>query len=306
MISLDISFIIINWNTKDLLLECLASIYRTVSKITFEIWVVDNGSSDGSARAVKEKYPAIKIIENRTNLGFAAANNLALERMGGQYALLLNTDTVLTEDAVSELHNFMEINPEAAITCGQLLNPDGSKQNSIANFPSLLSLISNETLLRLLLPRRFPSKRREYRTPIEIDSCIGACMLIRKKAIDQTGFLDDRYFFFLEETDWAYRMKKAGWKIYFVPAARIFHAQGKSVGIRADARIMFYRSRYAFFKKWHPGSYPLVCFVIFSRLIINTLLSLLGITLTFGLKKALNRKFIVYVQLIVWHMKGCP
>lgn len=303
---MDISFIIINWNTKDLLLECLASIYRTVSKITFEIWVVDNGSSDGSVRAVKEKHPAVKIIENRINLGFAAANNLALEHMGGQYALLLNTDTVLTEDAVSKLHNFMKGNTDAGIACGQLLNPDGSKQNSIANFPSLLSLVSNETLLRLLLPRRFPSKRRVYKTPIEIDSCIGACMLIRKKAIDQTGFLDDRYFFFLEETDWAYRMKKAGWKIYFVPAARIFHAQGKSVGIRADARIMFYRSRYAFFKKWHPGSYPFVCFVIFSRLIINTFLSLLGITLTLGLKKALNRKFIVYVQLIVWHMKGCP
>ena len=303
---MDISFIIINWNTKDLLLECLASIYRTVSKIAFEVWVVDNGSSDGSVRAVKEKYPDIKIIENPKNLGFAAANNLALERMGGQYALLLNTDTVLTEDAVSELHNFMKANPDAGIACGQLLNLDGSKQNSIANFPSLLSLVSNETLLRLLLPRRFPSKRREYKTAVEIESCIGACMLVRKKAIDQTGFLDDRYFFFLEETDWAYRMKKSGWKIYFVPSAKIFHAQGKSVGIRADARIMFYRSRYTFFKKWHQRSYALVCFVIFSRLIINTLLSLFGIALTLGLKKGLNRKFMVYAQLIVWHMKGCP
>ena len=303
---MDISFIIVNWNTKDLLIECLASIYQTVNEIAFEIWVVDNGSSDGSVGAIKEKYPGIRIIENRTNLGFAAANNLALERMGGHYALLLNTDTVLTEGAVGELHNFMQGNPEAAIACGQLLNPDGSKQNSIANFPSLLSLVSNETLLRLLLPRRFPSKRRVYKTPIEIDSCIGACMLIRKKAIDQTGFLDDRYFFFLEETDWAYRMKKAGWKIYFVPAARIFHAQGKSVGIRADARIMFYRSRYAFFKKWHPGSYPLVCLVIFSRLLINTLLSLLGVALTLCLKRNLNRKLIVYAQLIVWHIRGCP
>ena len=303
---MDISFIIVNWNTKDLLIECLASIYQTVNEIAFEIWVVDNGSSDGSVGAVKEKYPRIKIIENRTNLGFAAANNLALERMGGHYALLLNTDTVLTEGAVSELHNFMQGNPEAAIACGQLLNPDGSKQNSIANFPSLLSLISNETLLRLLLPRRFPSKRRVYRTPIEIDSCIGACMLIRKKAIDKAGFLDDRYFFFLEETDWAYRMKKAGWKICFVPAAKIFHAQGKSVGTRADARVMFYRSRYAFFKKWHPGSYPLVCLVIFSRLLINTLLSLLGVALTLCLKRNLNRKLIVYAQLIVWHIRGCP
>ncbi len=303
---MDISFIIVNWNTKDLLLECLASIYQTVNEIAFEIWVVDNGSSDGSVAAVKEKYPHIQIIENRTNLGFAAANNLALKRMDGHYALLLNTDTVLTEGAVSELHNFMQGNPAAAIACGQLLNPDGSKQNSIANFPSLLSLVSNETLLRLLLPRRFPSKRREYRTPIEIDSCIGACMLIRKKAIDKAGFLDDRYFFFLEETDWAYRMKKAGWKIFFVPAARIFHAQGKSVGIRADARIMFYRSRYLFFRKWNLGPYPLVCFVIFSRLLINTLLSLLGVAFTLGQSKALNNKLLTYIQLIAWHLKGRP
>ena len=303
---MDISFIIINWNTKDLLLECLSSIYRTVNEIAFEIWVVDNGSSDGSVGTIKEKYPRIKVIENRTNLGFAAANNLALKRMGGHYALLLNTDTVLTEGAVRELHNFMQGNSEAAIACGQLLNLDGSKQNSIANFPSLLSLVSNETLLRLLLPHRFPSKRREYRTPIEIDSCIGACILIRKKAIDEVGFLDDRYFFFLEETDWAYRMKKAGWKIYFVPAAKIFHAQGKSVGIRADARIMFYRSRYLFFRKWNLGPYPFVCFVIFSRLLINTALSLLAVAFTLGLKKDLNRKFIVYARLIVWHMKGCP
>ncbi len=303
---MDISFIIVNWNTKDLLLKCLASIYRTVNEIAFEVWVVDNGSSDGSVGAIKEKYPHIKVIENRTNLGFAAANNLALERMDGHYALLLNSDTVLTEGAVSELYNFMQENPETAITCGQLLNPDGSKQNSIANFPSLLSLVSNETLLRFLLPSRFPSKKREYRTPIEIDSCIGACMLIRKKAIDEVGFLDDRYFFFLEETDWAYRIKKAGWKILFVPAARIFHAQGKSVGIRSDARIMFYRSRYLFFRKWSLRPYPLVCLVIFSRLLINTLLSLLGVAFTLGLKKDLKRKLIVYAQLILWHMKGCP
>ena len=302
----DISFIIVNWNTKELLLECIASIYQTVKEIAFEIWVVDNGSSDGSVEAVKEKYPRIKIIENRTNLGFAAANNLALKRMGGHYALKLNTDTILTEGAVRALHNFMQGNPEAAIACGQLLNQDGSKQNSIANFPSLLSLMSNETVLRILLPRRFPSKRREYGTPIEIESCIGACMLIRKKAVDEVGFLDERYFFFLEETDWAYRMKKAGWKIFFVPTARIFHAQGKSVGIRTDARIMFYRSRYLFFRKWRLGPYPLVCFAVFSRLLTNTLLSLLGVALTLGLRKRLNSKFRTCIQLIAWHLKGCP
>ena len=302
----DISFIIVNWNTRDLLMGCLSSIYQTVKGISFEIWLVDNGSSDGSVGAVRRKYPDINVIENQTNLGFAAANNLALAHMAGQYAVLLNTDTTLTDGAVNELHGFMERHPGTAIACGQLLNPDGSKQNSIANFPSLLSLISNETLLRLLLPHRFPSKRREYRAPVEIDSCIGACMIVRKQAIDEVDFIDERYFFFLEETDWAYRMKNAGWKIYFVPSAKIFHAQGKSVGRRADARIMFYRSRYIFFKKWHLGPYPLACFVIFSRLLINTLLSLVGIALTLGLIKNLNKKFMAYARLIAWHLKGCP
>ena len=303
---IDISFIIVNWNTKDLLLKCLDAIFRTVKETAFEIWLVDNGSSDGSVEAVRKTFSHVKIIENKTNLGFAAANNMALKRMGGRYALLLNTDTVLTKGAAHELYDFMQGNPEVAIACGQLLNSDGSRQNSIANFPCMLSLISNETLLRLLFPHRFPSKRREYSMPIEIESCIGACMMVRRRAMEEVGFLDERYFFFLEETDWAYQMKKAGWKVSFVPAARIFHAQGKSVGTRADAKIMFYRSRYAFFKKWHPGSYPFVCLVIISRLLMNMALSLLGVVLTLGMKKNLNRKLIVYAQLILWHMKGCP
>ena len=302
----DISFIIVNWNTRDLLLACLDSVYKTLRGIPFEIWLVDNGSSDGSVTAAKERFPGIHVIENPANLGFAAAVNLALERLKGRYAVLLNTDAALTEGAVNRLYDFMQANPMVGIACGQLLNRDGSRQNSIANFPSLLSLASNETLLRLLFPRRFPSKRREYTEPIEVDSCIGACMMVRKEAVDRVGPLDERYFFFMEETDWAYRMKRAGWKICFVPSARIYHAQGKSAATRADARILFYRSRYAFFKKWRPGSYALICVIIFSRLLINTAFSLLGVCLTLGLKRNLNRRLAMYAQLIAWHMKGCP
>lgn len=301
-----ISFIIVNWNTRDLLLACLSSVYQTVRGPDFEIWLVDNGSSDGSAAAAKKRFPEIHVIQNASNLGFAAAVNLALARMGGRYAVLLNTDAILTEDAILRLYDFMEAEPRVGISCGQLLNADGSRQNSIANFPSLLSLTSNETLLRLLFPQKFPSKRQEYTGPIEVDSCIGACMMVRKAAIDQVGLLDERYFFFMEETDWAYRMKQAGWRICFIPWARVYHAQGKSVEGRADGRILFYRSRYAFFKKWHPRLYPLVCAIIFSRLFVNTLLSFVGIGLTLGLKKTLRRKLMMYAHLIAWHMKGCP
>ena len=303
---MDISIIVVSYNTKELLLDCLASIFETIKEISFEVWVVDNHSTDGTVEAIKKRYPRVNIIENKENLGFAAANNQAFRQMNGHYALLLNTDTVLTNRAVKEFYDFMEANPEAGMACGQLLNQDGSKQNSIANFPTMLTLFCNETVLRVLMPKKFPSKRREYLYPIKIDSCIGACLMARKEAMDDIGFFDERYFFFFEETDWAYRMKLGGWAIYFVPTAKIFHAQGKTVGSNLNSRIMFYRSRYMFFNKWHPHSYPIFYSVIFMRLLINTLLSFIGLLFTLGLNDSIKKKFIVYTQLIIWHLLGCP
>ncbi len=274
--------------------------------MTFEVWVVDNASSDGSVRAVRNAYPEVHIIQNTENLGFAAANNLAFKQMEGRYAVLINTDAQLKNGAIEHLYVFMEETPESAMACGQLLNEDGTKQNSIAPFPSLVSLISNETLLRLLFPQKYPSKRKQYASPIAVDSCIGACIMVRKSAMDQVGFLDERYFFFLEETDWAYRMKLAGWKIYFVPQAEIIHAQGKTVGSGVSARILFYRSRYQFFEKWHKKTFPLVRFFIFSRLLVNTLLNLWAVGFTLGLNRRFRNKLMVYTKLTLWHSRGCP
>jgi GT2 family glycosyltransferase len=273
---------------------------------SFEIWLVDNASSDGSVEAVKQNYPDVKIIQNKKNLGFAAANNIALERMCGQYALLLNTDTILTNCAVEDLFDFMEKNQDAGMACGQLLNQDKSKQNSIANFPGILSLLCNESLLQIVFPKKFPGKRREYKKPVEVDSCIGACLMVRKEGMDEAGLLDKRYFFFFEETDWAYRMKQAGWKIYFVPSARIFHIQGQTVGHKASSRIMFYRSRYIYFKKWHKNSYLLICFIIFARLMTNATLNLVGVVVTLGMHEGIRKKLSAYRILILWHFAGCP
>jgi len=259
---MDLSIIIVNWNTRDLLLEAISSIYRTVEHIAFEIWLVDNASEDSSARDVKHRFPEVNIIINRTNIGFAAANNQAFKKMNGRYAILLNTDTVLTDGALYDLYNFMEATPAAGAACGQLINPDGSRQNSIANFPSMLLLLTNETLLRFFMPKRFPSKWKTYDVPIEIESCIGACMLVRRETMSDVGLFDESFFFFFEETDLAYRMHKNGWKIYFVPSARIYHKQGKSAGSGTDARIMFYRSRYIFYQINGFFSYTYDYFVI--------------------------------------------
>ncbi len=304
---MDLSVIIVNWNTEALLRDCLRSVYRTLEGIAYEVIVVDNASGDGSVAMLKAEFPQVRRIENVENRGFAAANNQAFRAMGGRYALLLNSDTVLTDGAVRGLYAFMEGHPEAVMACGQLLNADGSKQNSIAAFPTLLTLLTNTSLLEYLFPRKYPSKRYEYNAPIEVDSCIGACLIVRKSAIDGVGGLDERYFFFFEETDWARTMKKAGGKVFHVPSAKIYHLQGQSIGADVRSRILFYRSRYLYFMKWESALYTsLASLVIGLRLFVNWLLTGLGVVLTLGASRGLRDKWKVYTQLIGWHLQGCP
>ncbi len=299
---MNISIIIVNWNTKDLLRDCLSSIYKTIDPLTHEIIVVDNASSDGSMAMLAAEYPQVKIIANKENRGFGAANNQGFAVMQGRYALLINTDAVLTAGAVQKLWAFAEANSRVAIVCGQLLNADGSKQNSIAAFPTLLTLAVNTSLLEYLFPRRYPSKRYGHAGPLEVDSAIGACMMIRKKALDEVSFFDDRYFFFFEETDMAYAMKRSGWQIYQVPDALIYHLQGQSIGHNARSRIEFYRSRYQFLRKWNGSMYyRTASLIIFLRLIADALLNAVGVVLTLGLVTSLRQKMAVYMQIIKWH-----
>ena len=305
MNQIDISIIIVNWNTKKLLASCISSIYSNISGLRYEIIVVDNGSKDSSAEMVKSLYPQVRLIENKENLGFAVANNQAFKIMNGRYALLLNTDCILTRGAVEALFNFMEHHPKAGMCCGQLLNLDGSKQNSFSNFPCLLEYITNKSLLRFIYRSKFPSKYVSYTNPVEVDSCIGACVMIRKEALEEVGYFDEDYFFFYEETDLAFRMKKKGWKIYFIPNAYIYHAQGKSIGSGATSRLMFYKSMYRFLKK-HYKTYWIYRGIIFIRICLNMWLNLVGIIFSFGLNKTVRDKFIRYTKLIVWHLKGCP
>jgi len=301
---MDISFIIVNWNTRDLLRGCLDSIAITVKIPTYEIIVVDNASSDGSTDMLAREYPSVQVIANAENRGFGAANNQAFAVMKGRYALLINTDAVLTEGAVEKLWRFAEAHPRAAIVCGQLLNADGSKQNSIAAFPTLLSLCLNTSLLEYLFPGRYPSKRYEHREPLEVESAIGACMMVRSQALKEVSFFDERYFFFFEETDLAYAMKQAGWAVYQVPDAHIYHFQGQSIGHNTQSRIEFYRSRYQFLRKWHGTAYyHAAAAVVFVRLIADALLNAAGVLVTLGLAAGIRRKLIVYLRIIRWHFE---
>ncbi|MCE5280708.1 MAG: glycosyltransferase family 2 protein [Deltaproteobacteria bacterium] len=304
---MDISVIIVNWNTRDLLRKCLESVDQTLQDLAHEVIVVDNASADGSVSMVRERFPRVRVIANDENRGFGAANNQGLRLMEGRYALLLNSDTVLMEGAARELYAFLETHPQAAMACGQLLNADGTRQNSIGTFPTLLTLMMNAPLLETLFPRRFPSKRRVHLGPIEIDSGIGACIMVRKSAIDAVGMFDERYFFFFEETDWARQMRAAGWAVFHVPAARIVHLQGQSIGGTIRSRIEFYRSRYQYFQKWEsPPLFLLIRIIIFFRLAANWCLTTFGNLLTLGMARGMRHRWVIYTKLLRWHLRGCP
>jgi len=305
---MDLSVIIVNWNTKDLLCQCLDSLTQTLKKMDTEIFVVDNGSTDGSVAAIREKFPRVRLVENRVNLGFARANNRAISLSSGEYLLLLNPDTKVKDEAISQMLSFMNAHAKAGLVGGQLFNADGSKQNSIANFPSLATELFNKSLLRWLFPEKFPGKERDYPGPVEVDSVIGACMLVRRETVDQVGLLDEGYFLFLEETDWCYRIKKAGWKIYHIPQAEIFHFQGKSAEAeKAKARIEYYRSRYHYFRKNRGSFQSSVLFIgLIIKLSVELVFATIACVFTLFMVKKWRTKLSTYAYLAWWHLRLCP
>jgi GT2 family glycosyltransferase len=305
---MDLSIIIVNWNTKEFLLPCVRSIFENEQRMGWEVVVVDNGSKDGSADEIRETFPFVNLIENERNLGFSKAINQGLQKASGRYALLLNPDIQVKDGAIERLVSFMDAHSDVGVAGAQLLNSDGSKQNSIANFPSLATELLNKSLLRWLFPKKFPGKEIRYSGPVEVDSVIGACMMVRRDALDWVGLLDEDYFLFLEETDWCYRMKRAGWKIYHVPQAEVYHFQGKSAETeKKKAKVEYYRSRYHFFKK-NRGN--LQWFILLSGLMIRLAFELLMMTVaslvTFFAIKGWRRKLSIYAYLLRWHLKFFP
>ena len=289
-------------------MDCLDSIYKTVTDIDWEIYVVDNNSTDGSQAEVKKRFPEVKLIENETNTGFAHANNQALSIMHGRFAVLLNSDAVLKENSVKRLLAFMATTPSAGIAGVQLLNDDGSRQNSIDNFPSTETEIFNKSILRLFFPGKYPNKNMSYKNPIEVDSVIGACMMVRKEAMAEVGIFDEDYFIFLEETDWCFRMYKKGWKVYHVPDAEVFHLSGHSKKKNPwRSQIEYYISLYKFFRKNRtPASYLTLRVLKPCKILTNLILNILGNLITLFQKEGPRGRLLKYYKLSVWHLLMCP
>jgi GT2 family glycosyltransferase len=229
----DVSVLIVSWNTRDMLRDCLRSILNQTGQASLEVIVVDNASGDGSAAMVKTEFPQVILIENSRNRGFAAANNQGISIAIGRYILLLNSDTIILNNAITKTLAFADSHPEAAVVGCRVLNPNLTLQRTCFMFPSLLNMLLSTTYMYKLFPRnRFFGRERMTwwnRDDVkDVDVVTGCYMLAHHKAIDEIGMMDERFFMYGEETDWCYRFKKAGWKILFTPDAEIVHFGGQS------------------------------------------------------------------------------
>lgn len=247
-----LSIIIISYNTKDLLLSCLAAVIENIQSLPSEIIVVDNASADGSAEAAAAlKDQRITVIRNTDNLGFARANNQAIQRARGTYLLLLNSDTLLHEGSVKTLVRFLDACPQAIAVGPKILNADGTLQNKGFCFPSVAgALLVLSGLEKFISPealhRFFPRLCWGEDQTLEVDFLHGCCMLIRRDAVEATGGFPEVYFMYFEEQDWCYRARKLGYQIWYLPAASVTHYGSASpMDNRSDvfnqSMLIFYR-----------------------------------------------------------------
>jgi GT2 family glycosyltransferase/lipopolysaccharide/colanic/teichoic acid biosynthesis glycosyltransferase len=265
----DLSVVIVNYNVKVFLEQCLIAIERARGNLNIEIFVVDNASVDGSQAMVKKRFPNVRLIENIRNVGFSTANNQALKKAQGEYILILNPDTLIQEDTLLTLKKQLDEDPVLGAVGCKLLNPDGSYQiNSRRSFPTPWVAFSRIVGLSRMFPKShlFGKYNLTYLDPdeeSEVDVLSGSLMMLRRKTIEQVGSFDEDYFMYGEDIDLSYRIKKAGWKIMYTPATKAIHYKGESTKKSEFSAITrFYSTMLIFVRKHFGGRYSLALRVL--------------------------------------------
>ncbi len=284
-----ISIIIVNFNSKDVLRNCLRSIINSQCSFPFDLFVIDN-ASDEIFDDLSRSFPTVEFVFNKKNLGFAAANNIGIARTKGKYVLLLNPDTIVNKNSLEPMVNFLDQHPDVGIVGCKIFSPNGQVEHSTHSFPTLVKefVHANEFMkplfgygswLARFLQRFMKFKALEsywdHDTIREVDHVTGACMMVRKEAIDRVGVLDEAFFLYNEEVEWSYRMKQAGYKSVFLPESNIIHLFGYSTKQQVQKQVVNrllverYRGMFYFFQK-HYG---------FAKLLALRLIVIQGFTL---------------------------
>jgi len=278
--AVDVSVVIVAYNSAEVLGECLRSLYNPACGLRKEVFLVDNASSDNSVALVQSQFPEVIIIANHENRWFAAANNQAIIRSHGRYILHLNPDTIISENALRKMSDFLDNNPNAGAVSVRLINPDGSLQPSSRNF-----LTNRNLVLQHILPWRRISKRLAGKIVLEfwahdrarpVDWLLGACLMVRRETIEEVGLKDESFPMFYEEADWCYRIRQAGWRTWLIPDAHVVHLGGTSTVQRWGDKLIleYYKAKHHFILK-HYGT----CSLLLHRFLLSCLL-LVRIALT--------------------------
>jgi GT2 family glycosyltransferase len=276
-----LSIIIVNYNTGKLLQDCLGSIYAGANGMPFDVWVVDNNSVDSSVEVVRSGFPKVRLIKNQSNVGFSKANNMAMSQCDSKYILLLNPDTLVVGDAIDRVVEFMEKNPSVGISGCKVLNRDHTLQLACRrNIPTPKVAFFRMSGLSKLFPNsksmaQYNLTFKDANETQEVDAVSGAFLMARRKAIQDIGLLDERFFMYGEELDWCLRAKRAGWAVMYYPEAEIIHYKGESTKSNSrKAALEFYRAMYLFHKKHFAQDYsPFFNFLIYAGILCKSLSS---------------------------------
>ena len=290
----------LNYNTTNDLIHALKSVKMAAKDINVNVVVIDNGSTDNSVEILKKEFPKLKIIELKQNFGFAKGFN-HIFNFEADYYFLLNSDIVLEPDSISKILAIIKKDEKIGLAGVKMLRQDGSEQFSYGKMPNLISELTNRSCYQKL------NKKNKTDDYFEVESILGAVMIVPKITLQKVGPMDPRYFFFFEETDWCYRIRKAGLKVVHIPNVSVVHIQGVSANkVPIESRIEFHRSRKLFFKT-HYGkiSEYILNFGIVIRLIINSFSYLLLNVVTLALIPKFKNKFILYINVFAWYCLGC-
>lgn len=250
-----LSIIIVSWNVRELLQNCLRSVLAETN-LTLQIIVVDSASTDGSPEMIAEQFPQVELVACQENVGFPGGNNLGLARANGRYILLLNPDTTVHGDALSKMVSYLQQNPKVGVVAPQLLNEDGSVQSSRRRFPTLRTAFFESTWLQPYAPQAvlddyFVRDVADGETAV-VEWVMGACLMTRQEVVAQVGGLDEKYFMYSEELDYCRRIHEAGWQVVYYPQAQVTHLSGKSSEQAVTQRhINFNRAKLRYFRKYH-------------------------------------------------------
>ncbi len=260
----DLAVVIVSWNVRDLLATCLRSLFADLeqSDLDAQVWVVDNASADGTPEMVAEAFPSVRLVASRENLGFVQGNNLALNEIQNQpqtpkYIWLLNPDTEVQPGATAALLATLKADPQTGMVGPKLLYPDGSLQHAAFRFPGLVQLIFDlfpfpPRMYDTSLNGRYSRRLYEGTDPFFVDHPLGASMMAKSAVITDVGLMDEGFFMYCEEIDWCWRMRKAHWLIYCVPAARVIHHAGQSSGqVRVSSFVNLWTSRARLYARHH-------------------------------------------------------